>query len=291
MNLAKPLNKAILTRNLLILHQLKELAWVLENEGVPVILLKGAALINTVEDYASERIMDDIDLLLKPGDMIKTRNTLNSLGYSAFNSDSGSFCSNSKPAYIDITDNLWYLSKKEIEQLWQNSKNHEISPMVYHLPPDEFYIHVLAHAALHHGIKETAWLRDLEVIKIKWGKEINPQILDNKLIKYGLSSVSDVFLGQPAGEGFSPLVYSWFLKRSIPLKGHILRFLFLPLNKKFSYLTRTLFPSTDFLTYRYNLKNAFQILIFRIIRPVLLFFKLLQMPFNYCLHMYRENAK
>ena len=275
------MNKEILARNLLILDQLKEITEVFKVNNIPVIFLKGSALTQVFQEYAFTRYMDDIDILVKPTDRSKVRTSLNSLNYFAVKEDPGSFCNSSKTACLDVTDHLWYLSKKENECLWLSSKTFELSPLAYYLPPDDFYIHVLAHAAVHHGIKEMTWLKDLEIIKKKWGKEIVPEVLAEKLKTYGLSSVAEVFLDQPEKSSIASHVYLWFLNRSIPLKGHLLRFWFLPFKKKFNYLFDTLYPSTDFLALWYNLTGTFQLFIYRAIRPALLLLKLLFLPFNY----------
>ncbi|MDI6642038.1 MAG: hypothetical protein QME68_06995, partial [Elusimicrobiota bacterium] len=51
-------------------------------------------------------------------------------------------------------------------------------------------------------------------------------------------------------------------------KGHILRFIFLPLLKKPVYFFKTLFPSKKFLVDRYDLQSLWQVFLWRIFRPV-----------------------
>ncbi|MBN1621410.1 MAG: nucleotidyltransferase family protein [Endomicrobiales bacterium] len=281
------MNKNILVRNLLILSQLEEIIERTSRENIPILLLKGIALIETIPEYSKERVMDDMDLLVKSEDKSRVREILYSLGYLPFKGDPHAFYHPQKAAYVDIDDSVWYLNKKEISRLWERSRKCKIKKLEFHLPPDEFYIHVLAHAAIHHGEKSDIWLKDLELISSEWEKNISWLEVQNKLKRYGLYEVSNVYLSKKLkSKSLKAFVYSWFIKREIPRKGHMLRFIFLPFQKKLNYLIDALFPSQDFLIYRYNIKNEKYIFLYHVLRPFFLvariFLVTAKLTFHFC---------
>ncbi len=71
----------VLRNNTLIYRQLHEVLEELQNEGIPVILLKGAALAETVYPDIALRPMSDIDLLAKKTDLHDVGEVLSKLGY------------------------------------------------------------------------------------------------------------------------------------------------------------------------------------------------------------------
>lgn len=69
-------------KNMKILIELTRLAKALEDKGIEVILLKGAALLaSSVYSSPSQRKMSDIDILIKKEDLLEVETTLESLGF------------------------------------------------------------------------------------------------------------------------------------------------------------------------------------------------------------------
>lgn len=273
------MDKNILARNILILKQFEEIADCLKTHNVPVILLKGIALINIFPDYCAQRIMEDMDMLFRPQDIKTVRNLLLSLNYSSAPEDPWAFYRPGEPAYVDIIDNLWYLDGKENDKLWYPGMDNKIDDGILFLPRDEFYIHVLAHASVHHAKKERSWTADLELMKQRWENKIDWNAMEEKLAGYGLSEPAKIYRHAEnqyykKDKGFLISIYERMLSNRHPLSGHILRFLFLPLRKKSGYIISALFPSGDFLTYRYNPKNGITLFFLRILRPAFLLIKL-----------------
>jgi hypothetical protein len=259
---------SILARNLMIHKQIEDIAAVLNGRGITAVLLKGAALIEAFPDYMNERVMEDIDLMLSPGDISKAREAFLSAGYEPAPEDPWAFRKEGAPAYIDIIDGLWYASAKENEEIRQRSAGYPLIRGLYQLPPEEFYAHVLAHAAIHHAFKGDKWLADLELIKAKWKLDTDA-LFDGTFKKYGLSRAGKAYVKGGHGGSFRRL-YERLLAANIPMKGHMMRFLFLPAGKKAGYALRSLFPGDDFLKYRYGLKSGFDLFFFRFLRPLLL---------------------
>lgn len=270
------MNKNILARNLILHSQISEIAEEFAKSSIPVVLLKGIALVEIFAEYAGVRVMDDIDILLRPKDIAIAREKLFSMGYISVEEDPWAMRHPAKPASIDLSDSLWYMSRKENEMLLNECLSYPlqgIAPNAYHLPPDEFYLHVLAHAAIHHGQYEKSWNEDLKLIEEKWGKEINSGMV-KKMKLYGISEAAIYINPAASPKNLRAFLYKWLLlKKEIPQKGHILRFMLLPWNKKISYIFKSLFPGKEFMRCRYNLKTTLKLLLYSALRPFLLLIK------------------
>jgi hypothetical protein len=272
------MNKGVLTTNLIRLKHLGDLTSLTGLRNIPVILLKGIALIEVFPEYLYSRNMEDADLLFRPGDMAKVRELLKGMGYLPAKSDPWSYRNNESGISFDLNDGIWYMEKRELEKLWQESLNFPIrtGEMVYHLPPADFYVHVLAHAAVHHARKEINWLEDLRLIENKWKDYFESGKIESALKYYGLIEARSIFLGKEAPLSWKGKIYKRMLRMENPLKGHILRFLLLPLKKQFKYVIDTLLPSNDFIKSRYDLSNDLSVFFFKMLRPFLLLTQLLR---------------
>lgn len=69
------------TRNALLYHDLGQVLTALQQNGIPVIVLKGAYLAALVYENPSLRKMNDIDVLVRHTDLEKTQSILRGLGY------------------------------------------------------------------------------------------------------------------------------------------------------------------------------------------------------------------
>ncbi|MBU2567959.1 MAG: nucleotidyltransferase family protein, partial [Elusimicrobia bacterium] len=215
------MNNHTIAKNILIHKQIGEVVSEFNRENIDFILLKGAALIEIFPDYAFSRDMEDIDILVKKRSFLMAKHILINIGYSCAIEDPGAFFKQGFPARIDLCDGLWYLDRSENILLFKEAK---IFFDISVLSPEDFYIHVFAHAFLHHARRERAWLDDLALLSERWAETIDKKTLSLKIKKYGFDRVS------------SNPFYNWFLDKEIPLKGHIFRFFFLPVRKKFLYI-------------------------------------------------------
>jgi hypothetical protein len=67
--------------NMLFLHNAERVRQRLEQEGIQVVYLKGAAFLDTLYDDISDRPMCDVDILVKHEDRDRTRTVLEAIGY------------------------------------------------------------------------------------------------------------------------------------------------------------------------------------------------------------------
>jgi hypothetical protein len=274
------MNNAVLARNLLLLSQAEEFSRLCAAAAIPVVLLKGIALVAIAGDYLPERTMDDIDLLIRPGDGSAVRALLRSAGYLPSPEDPRAFHRPGTPAAIDVNDALWYLDDNENHAVFDAALRHPVPgmPGAFHLPPDEFYRHVLAHAAVHHAINAPKWRKDLRVLKSLFGNSLDPGSVDEKLRRAGLKEAVEIYLAddekQGCPAGLRERAYRWLLEKDLPMKGHVIRFLYTPPRRMLSYLFEALFPPAIFIEGRYGVHHRLLIAIFRLCRPFLLAAKL-----------------
>ncbi|HBU69283.1 MAG TPA: hypothetical protein DEE98_02745 [Elusimicrobia bacterium] len=291
------MDKNILAKNILILDELRRFSELVCGAGMRAVVLKGAALIALEPAYIGTRAMDDIDIFVRGEDMPAVRSIISALGYYPVPGDPWTLKNGKSGIAFDLCAGLWYLSRKENEAAFQGSKRfplNQIGAGLFHLPPDEFFIHLAAHCAVHHNIKEKKWIEDISLLRALWPKETSTAALAEKLSGYGLWEAAGFMLRDVSGVDKSSgelwnrrrgrrlagfLLNSGFNK-TIPNYGHILRFALLPGTKKIPHLLKALFPSGEFLALRYGLTGASAVTMFRFLRPCIMLFKLLLLPFK-----------
>lgn len=271
------MNTALISRNLLIVRQAEEIASLCCRAAIPVVFLKGAALILLSGDYLQERMMEDIDLLVRPCDRDALRSLLKAGGYAPAPEDPWAFSRPVAAASIDLNDSLWYLDQKTNRMVFEDSLHYPLPglPGAFHLPPDEFYLHILSHAAIHHAIQEPKWRNDLKVLEKLFGPMMERGKLEKKLRDTGMAGVGEIYLeGKENIRSLQLRFYRWLLSKDIPLKGHVTRFLFLPVRRKPGYLMTVLFPPAHFVSARYSAQRKASTCLYRLCRPFFLMLKL-----------------
>lgn len=89
-NLKQNLQKSYLAsviRNVQLYNELSEVLKALRNENIPVIVLKGAHLAETIYGNTALRPMCDVDILIKKTDLLKAEKKLLEMGYSSSRED------------------------------------------------------------------------------------------------------------------------------------------------------------------------------------------------------------
>lgn len=141
-----------------------ELAAVLNSlnaANVPVVVLKGTHLAELVYANISLRPMDDIDLLVKEGDLNIVTQTLASLGYQQLDSDAQRMKSNDphhltpfrkhgcKP--IEVHWKVPSLDAVWVEEAWGRTERVKIAGVpAMILSPEDLLLHLSVHASVHH---------------------------------------------------------------------------------------------------------------------------------------------
>jgi hypothetical protein len=262
---------ALIAKNLIIQKQIEEISEKFGRHGIKAVLLKGAALVSAFPVYYKTRNMEDIDMLVLPKDVPASRKILFELGYIPSLEDPHSMKASGPACAVDLTGEIWYLDDKELAAVFSNSLSFPecgFNGSIYYLKPEDFYIHVLAHGAFQHAEINTVWRQDLALIMENWGKTINWNEVEGKLKQYGFQKASNTYLFPETGGG--SFYRRLLLSKENPLKGHVARFMFLPLIKKINYIFRAVFPTGEFIQNRYGLGSPARIFFYRLARPFLL---------------------
>lgn len=197
-------------RNMLLFHQLTEVLQQLEAAGVPVILLKGAALAERVYGDIAVRPMSDLDLLVQPQTVEVARQTLGAIGYtlsgvemqSGYTEEFRSEETWTKTGLVNIhidlhwrlISPLYYQYTLPTDWFWQTAvplKINGASALV--LGWEAQLLHLCAHLLLHHGGQGWLWGHDIaEVIHVQQAQLDWQQLLDRAQTYNLLLSVQQV---------------------------------------------------------------------------------------------------
>ena len=279
-------------QNIIAYKALEEVLRKFDGEQIKVILLTGAALAETVYDNISQRPMGDIDLLIRQEDFVKADKCLHRLEYNLESGSNAHYIKKTPPvSLLDIHTRIWYLDKSEIDNVWKNGRQIEISKhKTLVLAPEDMLIYAAAHPSVHHGHLKKTSLADIARILKTYGQEINWDRLIRKIKKYNLqiplfyafsytckftqARISTRVLNaiRPTASTFleSKLYYLILNAKPIPDIGHLLRPLTQPgLKGKLKFLFKVFFPSRKFLIRRYNVSRHKFAFLFYLTRPVM----------------------
>jgi hypothetical protein len=148
-------------RNLRLIQQLLQIIAILNREGIPLILLKGAHLANLVYENSALRPMSDIDLLAKKGDLPKIHRLLLANGFRNSEAEQGAILRHMAPYHkgklltIEIHYHIATLPEKDsfdIAELWERAQQHTLQGLeVLTLSPEDLLLHLCHHTAVQHG--------------------------------------------------------------------------------------------------------------------------------------------
>ncbi len=157
----------------LILRQLKTILNAFKARDIPVIVLKGAHLLQHVYKKPALRAMGDIDLLVRRDDLKKSESVLVELGYHAHRKV---LVDSSDPAWMHLPPMMkegflpveihWNIKEPDEdvdiapEGLWDRAVGAEYAGApAYGLCPEDLFLHLCFHAVYHHAFE--AGLRDI----------------------------------------------------------------------------------------------------------------------------------
>lgn len=148
-------------------HQLAEVLRALQEEGIPVIVLKGAYLAQVVYGNAALRPMHDVDLLVKKDDLSRVEEKLQQMGYELFGDRTTQVESHyhfhytpangSENVPVEIHWNITYPTPYAVDAdgLWARAKPATIADVrTLVLSPEDLLLHVCVHSAHGHVFGE-----------------------------------------------------------------------------------------------------------------------------------------
>jgi len=246
--------------NIIHLENLAQLVKKLNEEKIPVIILKGAALCETVYPHPGLRTFCDLDILIQRKDIQKVKGVLNRLDYSFshtlaqhhFSAFQGSNPSLPVEVHWDLVNEASpfqkYAFQFSMNRIWKEAvpfKFRETEALW--LSPEHQLIYLSTHM-LKEGYSHRKWLLDLYYLlqffkgKIDWKKlfEESEKFHARRPVYYALSTLDELFqitemnekwLSRKVLQELKPQRVSW-LEKSIftrlltnkPLNSHFHRF-------------------------------------------------------------------
>ncbi|CAM2978122.1 nucleotidyltransferase family protein [Paenibacillus sediminis] len=151
----------VLFQNLFIKSEQKKILTAFEQQGIPVIQLKGVWFTERYFKHISARATSDIDLLVHPEDVQKSEDILSELGFHFEEGDPAHFHillakSYDNPLYSRLeTEIHWNISRQnnsntEIDYFWSESSLISNYTYVRELSLQQTFYHICLHGISHH---------------------------------------------------------------------------------------------------------------------------------------------
>jgi hypothetical protein len=176
--------------NLLLLREFARALRELAAAGVPVIVLKGAALAEAVYRDVSLRPMVDVDVLIRHNDVDTAARVLAGLGYVPMRSEThpGALAEHENemafrkregfPACIDVHwtlfDSPFHQAHVGMDWFWQTAHPLQLADMpTLMLGPEALLMHLCGHLALHHAATGLLWWHDIIEVLLARAAELD----------------------------------------------------------------------------------------------------------------------
>lgn len=270
-------------REIMLLAALAELRAAAAGEGVEVVPLKGAALLELGLYRPGERGMTDADVLVRPRDLPALERTLSRLGYSPMPESADAWVRTSPgaapPAIMDLHTGLWHVRDTGALFEW----GLEPGPGGPYLCFPDLFLHAAAHPLLHHGELTGRALEDCARIArgAPGGTERFWALTVRKARLYGLRPVVwpavkrlAVLVPEYAREDFRPRgverIEAAFFEKAAA-RGSVLLEYLLPALYRPELILKYAVPSRKFLLRRYGDASAavYALRPFRLLRSLL----------------------
>lgn len=295
------MNISVAAQNIVLLDALGQVIQALQRAGVSALVLKGAALAETVYPSIAERPMADLDLLVREEEIEAAAKCLRDLGYLPSRNEDCVFSKITRfHVRLDLHYQVWYLAAEDFRRLWDESQPFSIAQTPARtLPADEALIYTLAHAAIEHGTLGPVVLEDISRLCSFYRQSLDWDRIVEKIEKYNLqlplyyalSAARELKAAPIPAKALGKLKPSSFRARLTekiyqylvaiaPTEniGHLLKLLSQRgLRAKLRFFWKALFPSRAFIARRYNLYQPILIRGYQCLRPGLQLIELLKL--------------
>ncbi len=210
-------------RNLLLFRLLEDVLRALHGTGVPVILLKGAALAPAVYGNIALRPMDDLDLLVPQASLETTIRALSALGYAPSQPEvrPGILLSFENELVLrqhgagtplevhwSLFDSPYYQQKLDLQWFWESALRLRFEDVpVQVLGPEAQLLYLAGHLFLQHGgtSGRLLWLHDLAEVLYAYRDRLDWNTVLEKAAAYDLISPLQSLLPYVAREWGAPV--------------------------------------------------------------------------------------
>ncbi len=178
--------------------------------GIEVIVLKGAALAETVYEHIGLRPMCDIDLLVDPQHADTVGDILSGLGYRpASNNPAAYIKTDTLPVMVDVHTALAHLNDDEMARIWREAKDAVIAGVPARiLSCEDTLVHIISHMSFSHGFVSEKWLRDIDRVARHYRGEIDWKTVVARLEQCRLVAPARYIFAK-AARGFHTPIEPW----------------------------------------------------------------------------------
>jgi hypothetical protein len=190
-------------RNAILLKNLAKIIDRFASAGIGLIVLKGAALAETVYKNIAVRPMADIDILVRQGHVNETLNLLGSLGYETADPEThpGSLVEYENELLLrkagqpdlalelhwSLLDSPHYQRKLDMAWFWQTAVPAQFDGTPGQvLGPEALLLHLCSHIMLHHHGEGLLWLHDVAEVLACFNSTLHWETLLEKAQEYDL---------------------------------------------------------------------------------------------------------
>jgi hypothetical protein len=209
-------------RNLVLLRELGSVLAALAAARIPVIVLKGAALIELVYRHVALRPMCDADLLVRQDDLPAAQRVIEALGYAIARAETHPgvlaeyeneivyFRTGSLSAPIDLHwslfDSPYYQRRVAMDWFWESAESSSIGGVpALVLGPEALLVHLCGHLALHHAALGLLWWNDIAEVLTQYGQRIDWTRFVSTVEQLGVLLPVRTVLTRSAEEWHAPL--------------------------------------------------------------------------------------
>ena len=284
-------------RNLFLIYELGLALDRLSQAGIAAIVLKGAALLETVYESIAVRPMLDVDILIRKELVPQALQILAEDGYRqdiephsgaafAFENEILLLKAGIEPIQLEIHwhlfDSPYYQQHLDLDWFWQQARPLAIDRnKSLILGPEAQIVHLCGHLALHHSFEPSIlWLVDLAEVVSCYGDDIDWELVMeqarasqlvlslqrsiNQMLAFLRPSIPSSIVRQIRSMPVDDLENRVFSMHHEPDRsvGHYVwsDFVLLPnWRQKTRFLCAKLFPSPTYLRVRYDIASAYQI--------------------------------
>jgi hypothetical protein len=272
LNSLKGYYQRIAALNLIYIKALEQVEDALKNEGIKVLVLKGASLLDIFYPGIGMRPMDDIDLLVRPQNLERFSHTLSLLGYQrdsiihhVFNKQGITMDIHVHALNVDRITSRAALFPRGMEPVWRESLPWRNGYYWLRRPNDIDNVFLLFQHLLKHSFSKLIWLVDiLQILKDRdaafWQKlsKRMEYLGQRKLFWYTLYLLKNLFKFEPpqcSGFKTQTSVFSKLERGMLKAKmggqsldriGPLLLLFYIPgLKGRISFLWETIFPKEE----------------------------------------------
>lgn len=270
-----------------ILESLSLVLAAFQEQGIEVLLLKGADLLFRVYGAKGLRAMNDVDLLIPEKDLTAVDQTLKRLGYTSKIDGNPAYIDSDRTFSLDIITDIWYLN--DANEIWQRAHDRSyLGAQCKVMGSEDLVLYLTAYVVVHRGCLSNAYAQDisrvLEMEPLDW-EQVRKLTLQANLkipVYYGLlfasgrgAKIPSQVLISLAPKNFKERQLLFLFQKLVTASqiryiGHFLLWITRPQQQQGNWLKKMFFPSQAMMQYRYGEKKEASYFLLRAWRVVYL---------------------